>query len=63
MWLGTWRQISVIRARWVGERLKDGVKKQRQIIFLEILLEKKKKTDSISDGEFLKDFNYGDIVT
>lgn len=24
---------------------------------------KKKKTDSISDGEFLKDFNYGDIVT
>lgn len=62
VWLGTWRQISVIRARWVGERLKDGVKKQRQIIFLEILL-KKKKTDSISDGKFLKDFNYGDIVT
>ena len=60
-WLGTWRQISIIRARWVGGRLKDRVKKQRQIIYLEILL--KKKTDSISEGKFLKDFNYGDIVT
>ena len=29
VWLGNWRQISIIRARWVGERLKDGVKKQR----------------------------------
>lgn len=26
-------------------------------------LAEKKKTDSISDGKFLKDFNYGDIVT